>query len=39
MNTVLLLIKTIGMEMKQCLLYICDFKVKLRKYSQAASSF
>lgn len=38
MNTVLSFIKTIGMEMKQCLLHICDFRVKLSKYSQTVSA-
>lgn len=27
------------MEMKHCILYICDFKVKLSKHSQAVSTF
>lgn len=38
MNTVLSLIKTIGTEMKHCILYICDFKVKLSKHSPMLST-
>lgn len=33
------LIKTVGMEMKHSILYICDFKVKLSKYSRTVSIF
>lgn len=33
------LIETISMETKHCILYICDFKVKLSKYSWPMSTF
>lgn len=39
MDTVLSLIKANGMEIKHCLLDVCDFKVKLSKYSQTVSTF
>lgn len=32
-------IKTTGVEMIHCILYICDYKVKLSKYSWTVSTF